>query len=230
MLSDDGTRVFFDSTDQVVPGATDGLQNVYEYENGTTSLISPGDGSSPATLVDASSSGDDVFFDSYDDVVPPLDSSLESAIWDARVGGGFPITSTTEGVCTATPQCRATGTSGAGTPPIATDSSTGQISSHGGHAVFAVTSHTLRGSTLTLRVRLRASGRLTASGRGVRGARRRVRHSETVTLSLRLTPGARATLSHHHRLRLAIRVRFQRTSGGSRTITVHVTAKRKAGR
>jgi hypothetical protein len=230
VLSDDGTRAFFDSTDQVVPGATDGLQNVYEYENGAVSLISPGTGTSPATLVDASSSGNDVFFDSYDDVIPPLDSSLESAIWDARVGGGFPITSTTEGVCTATVQCRDTGTTGTGTPTIATDSSTGQISSHGGHAVFAVTSHALHGSTLTLRVRVRAAGRLTASGRGVRTAQRRVRHSETVTLSLRLTPVAQATLSHHHRLRLAIRVRFKRGSGGSRTITVHVTAKRKGSR
>jgi hypothetical protein len=81
-----------------------------------------------------------------------------------------------------------------------------------------------------LRIRVRAAGTLTASGRGVRAARRRVRHSETATLALRLTPGAQATLGHHHRLRLAIRVRFKRRSGGSRTITVHVTAKRKAGR
>lgn len=228
VVSDDGTRVFFDSTDQVVPGATDGLQNVYEYENGTVSLISDGTGASAATLVDASSSGDDVFFDSYDDVIPPLNSSLESAIWDARVGGGFPITSTTEGVCTATVQCRATGTSGTGTPTIATGSSSGRVR-HGG-AVFAVTSHALHGSTLRLRVRVRAAGRLSASGHELRSVRRRVRHSETVTLGLRLAPRAVAALSHHHRLRLTVRVRFARGSGGSRTITVHVTARRKAGR
>jgi hypothetical protein len=228
VVSDDGSRVFFDSTDQVVPGATDGLQNVYEYENGTTSLISPGDGASPATLVDASSSGNDVFFDSYDDVVPPLDSSLESAVWDARVGGGFPITSTTEGVCTATPQCRDTGTSSAGTPTIATDSPSGAVSP-GPHSVFSVRSHSLHGSTVRLGIRVRVAGGLTASGHGVKAIHRRVRHAGTVTLALRLSAAAKATLSHHHRLRLTIHVKFTRASGGSRTIAVHVTATRKGG-
>jgi len=229
VVSDDGTRVFFDSTDQVVPGASDGLQNVYEYERGTVSLISPGDGTSPATLVDASSSGNDVFFDSYDDVVPPLNSSLESAVWDARVGGGFPITSTTEGVCTATPQCRDTGTSPAGTPKIATNSPTTQAA-HGDRSVFSVTAHSLRGSTVRLRVRLRAAGRLTASGHGLKTVHRRVRHAGTITLTVPLSARARAALSHRHRVRFTIHVRFTRASGGSRTITVPVTARGKAGR
>jgi len=229
VISDDGSQVFFDSTDQIVPGATDDLQNVYEYENGTVSLISPGDGASAATLVDASSSGDDVFFDSYDDVIPPLDSSLESAIWDARVGGGFPITSTTEGVCTATVQCRATGSSSTGTGTIATNSASGQLKTSG-RTVFKVERHSLHGSTLTLRVRVGAAGRLTASGRDVRTARRRVRHGSAVTLAARLTPKASAALAHRHRLRLVIRVRYARSSGGARTITVHVTARKKEGR
>lgn len=229
VVSDDGSRVFFNSTDQVVPGASDGLQNVYEFENGTVSLISPGDGSSPATFVDASASGDDAFFDSYDDVVPPLDSSLESAVWDARVGGGFPITSSTEGVCTATVQCRGPGTSATGTPSITTSSGSGQLKT-GSRALFSVRSHALHGSTLTLHVRTRAAGRLTASGRDVRTVRRRVRHAETVSLALRLRPGARAALTRHHRLRLAIRLRFARRGGGARTITVHVIANRKGGR
>jgi hypothetical protein len=229
VVSDDGSQVFFDSTDQVVPGATDGLQNVYEYEDGAVSLISPGDGASAATLVDASPSGDDVFFDSYDDVVPPLDSSLESAIWDARVGGGFPITSTTPGVCTETIQCRDTGTSATGTGTIATDSGSGQLRT-GGRTVFKVERHSLHGSTLTLRVRVGAAGRLTASGRDVRTARRRIRHGSTVTLAVRLSSRARATLTHRHLLRLVIRVRYARSSGGARTITVHVTARKKGGR
>jgi hypothetical protein len=229
VVSDNGSRVFFNSSDQVVAGASDGLQNVYEFEDGVASLISPGDGASPATLVDASASGDDVFFDSYDDVVPPLDSSLESAIWDARVGGGFPVTSTTEGVCTATVQCRATGTATAGTPSISTSTVSGQVKSGSG-PVFSVRSHALHGSTLILRVRTRTAGRLTASGRDVRTGRHRVRHAGTVTVALRLTPHAKAALSRHHRLRLAIRLRFARRGGGTRAITVHITVKRRGGR
>jgi hypothetical protein len=81
-LSDDG-RLFFDSPDGLVPKATNGLENVYEYEpagvggtagctvssstfsersGGCVSLISSGTSSGESAFLDASESGDDVFF------------------------------------------------------------------------------------------------------------------------------------------------------------------------
>ncbi len=84
-LSNDGSRMFFQSTDAILPQATNGLQNVYEYENGEVHLISPGDSDYPATLIAGSASGEDVFFIDRGELVTH-GSGLLPAIYDARVG------------------------------------------------------------------------------------------------------------------------------------------------
>jgi hypothetical protein len=104
-LSDDGNRLFFESFEALVPRDTNGLNDVYEWEapgkgsckEGTASfvasaegciyLISSGESSRESTFIDASSSGDDVFFKTLSSLVPP-DYGLVDA-YDARVGGGF---------------------------------------------------------------------------------------------------------------------------------------------
>ncbi len=88
-LSDDGQRVFFDSKDVLLPSDTNGLQNVYEYENGTIHLISPGDSEDISSFADASANGDDVFFTTRARLVPE-DKDVNSDLYDARVDGGFP--------------------------------------------------------------------------------------------------------------------------------------------
>ncbi len=78
-LSDSG-RLFFDSTDALVPQDVDGTEDVYEYEpagvgacgtasatfsprsNGCVSLISAGTSPEESTFLDASETGGDVFF------------------------------------------------------------------------------------------------------------------------------------------------------------------------
>lgn len=42
MVSADGSRVFFDSGDAVVPGDVNGTEDVYEWEDGHLYLISSG--------------------------------------------------------------------------------------------------------------------------------------------------------------------------------------------
>ncbi|HTZ63869.1 MAG TPA: hypothetical protein VMB51_07165 [Solirubrobacteraceae bacterium] len=70
-LSDAG-RLFFDSPDQLVPQATNGKEDVYEYEpnhlgscgveDGCVSLISSGTAAQESAFLDASNDGDDAFF------------------------------------------------------------------------------------------------------------------------------------------------------------------------
>jgi hypothetical protein len=88
-LSEDGQRVFFDSKDALLPAASNGKQNVYEYENGAIHLISSGTSDEDSTLVDASADGDDVFFTTRAQLVPE-DQDENSDMYDARVDGGFP--------------------------------------------------------------------------------------------------------------------------------------------
>jgi hypothetical protein len=89
-LSEDGA-LFFDSSDTLVPHASDGRQNVYEYENGHVYPISDVAGGYESFFMDASANGENVFFGTADQLVPE-DTSNDVAVYDARVGGGFPIT------------------------------------------------------------------------------------------------------------------------------------------
>jgi hypothetical protein len=88
VLTDAGT-LFFASYDKLVPGA-DGLQNVYEYEEGHVEAISDVSGGYPSFLLDTSASGGDVFFASEDRLLPE-DPGSDIVVWDARVDGGFPV-------------------------------------------------------------------------------------------------------------------------------------------
>jgi hypothetical protein len=90
-LFDDGT-LFFDSSDALVPHASDGRENVYEYENGHVYPISDVAGGYESFFMDASADGNNVFFGSADQLVPQ-DTSNSVVVYDARVGGGFPVNS-----------------------------------------------------------------------------------------------------------------------------------------
>ena len=79
MISNDGSRVFFVTADKLVPQASNGVQNVYEYENGEPHLMTPGDTEDPIALLGASESGDDVF----------LVTTEELAKGEGRAWGGL---------------------------------------------------------------------------------------------------------------------------------------------
>jgi hypothetical protein len=92
-LSDNG-RLFFNSVDGLVAHDTNGKLDVYEYVptcvgccqgvDGCVSLISAGTGSAESSFVDASASGNDVFFLTRDRLLPQdYDNSYD--IYDAHV-------------------------------------------------------------------------------------------------------------------------------------------------
>jgi hypothetical protein len=107
-MADDG-RVFFSTRDALVPADTDGLYSVYEYVDGRPQLISTGVsvqdafpgllniGFGPfwdpavAGLESVSSDGKDVFFSTYDTLVPQDHNGQFLKIYDARTNGGIPF-------------------------------------------------------------------------------------------------------------------------------------------
>jgi hypothetical protein len=109
-LSNSG-RLFFNSSDALVPTDTNGSEDVYQYEppqgpgqpasntcaesaptfssasEGCVSLISSGESAEESAFMDASESGDDVFFLSAAKL-GPRDTDTALDLYDARVEGG----------------------------------------------------------------------------------------------------------------------------------------------
>lgn len=101
-LTDDGRRVFFESPDRLSTLDVNGTTDVYEWEavgtgsctvadahdDGCLSLISTGMSPSPSYFADASDTGDDAFFFTYQPLVGQDKDQLVD-LYDARVGGGI---------------------------------------------------------------------------------------------------------------------------------------------
>jgi hypothetical protein len=106
-ISEDGSYVFFDSTQSLVPqavnvdGETRGERvnnsDVYEWHNGVVSLIGSPTDQREQTLLGTSADGSNVFFLTHAQLVPQdVDNSAD--IYDARIDGGFP-SSTESAAC-----------------------------------------------------------------------------------------------------------------------------------
>jgi hypothetical protein len=106
-LSEDGKRLFFESTDALVPRDTNGKQDVYEWEagdkgqceamgaelfvessGGCLSLISSGESPEDSKFLDATPTGSDVFIATASSLLPQDVGQID--VYDARVNGGFP--------------------------------------------------------------------------------------------------------------------------------------------
>jgi hypothetical protein len=87
-ITADGSRVFFSSTDAIVPGDINGKSDAYEWADGSTKLISDGTSGVNSFFQDASPSGDDVFIATAAPLVGQ-DTDSHVDLYDARAGGGF---------------------------------------------------------------------------------------------------------------------------------------------
>jgi hypothetical protein len=103
-ISDDGNRVFFNSEQRLVPQDTNSVQDVYEWERegtagcpvatstsgGCVFLLSGGETQGYSFLVDADATGNNVFFEHQGPLGQAEVPVGRNALYDARVGGGFP--------------------------------------------------------------------------------------------------------------------------------------------
>lgn len=99
-ITDDGSEVFFQSDDHLVPQDVNQIggsytapgSDVYEWHNGTVSLISSGNDEHAAVFLGVTPDGSNAFFSTHSQLVPQDTDSLDD-IYDARVDGGFPVAS-----------------------------------------------------------------------------------------------------------------------------------------
>jgi hypothetical protein len=118
-ISSDGSRVFFDSREGLVPQDTNGRLDVYEWQRpgsagcelseGCVYLLSGGTSEEESYFLDASESGDGVFLATRAQLVNGDDNQLFD-LYDVRVDGSAPL---------APPVCTGSGCQGVpGAPPI----------------------------------------------------------------------------------------------------------------
>ena len=116
-LLDDGSRLFFESFEALVPRDTNGAQDVYEWERATgeegckeaggelyvasaggcLSLISSGESPTDTEFADASPNGRDVFIKTASSLLPQDPGQVD--IYDARELGGLPVPESTPPGC-----------------------------------------------------------------------------------------------------------------------------------
>jgi hypothetical protein len=103
-ISADGSRVFFDSEQRLVTQDTNDVEDVYEWERegtagcpvatstsgGCVFLISGGESQGYSFLVDSDATGENVFFEHLGPLGQAEVPAGRNALYDARVGGGFP--------------------------------------------------------------------------------------------------------------------------------------------
>jgi hypothetical protein len=99
-IRSDGRMAFFETREALVARDSNGVQDVYEWEDagvggckrqaGCLSLISLGRGGSPSYLYAVGAEGRDVFIATKDALVPGADEGT-LVIYDARENGGFPV-------------------------------------------------------------------------------------------------------------------------------------------
>jgi hypothetical protein len=89
-FSEDGSRLFFQSYDALVPHDSNGRQDVFEYQGGHIYPLSNVAGDAESLFLDATPNGNDVFIATADQLLPQ-DHDFRMDIYDARVDSGFPV-------------------------------------------------------------------------------------------------------------------------------------------
>jgi len=195
-LSDEG-RLFFDSSDALVPYDTNGHEDVYEFEPygvgscriaaGCVSLISAGAGNDDSVFDEATPSGNDVFFSTKDRLAPQdIDDGRD--IYDAHVCTTdvpcLPPVAASAPPCSSSDGCRApieSQLSMLGVPASSTFSGAGNVTpaaatSHDGQTGIPTRASKLaKALKACRRKRKRARSRCEAAARKHYGPQRQVR-------------------------------------------------------
>jgi hypothetical protein len=221
-VSDDaGDRIFFESSDALVAGDSNGVQDVYEWEaDGTGScrstrqnggciyLISSGTSSEPSYFADASADGRDVFFTTFARLTADDEDSLAD-LYDARVDGGF--TSPAKARSCAGEACRGSGAPRASAPSIGSMS----FAQPPVPSLKAAASHSVKGKAGSLKVTVSEAGTLVCSGTGLAKRSSYLKKAGTATIKFALSKAAARTLEANGTYRTTLKLSFGGAKGRS---------------
>ena len=230
-MSDGGFA--FETSQQLVAGDINGSQDVYEWRDGRTGLLTPGDRPAPNAKVAAvAPDGGTILFLTFAELVPAA-KGRPNQVYAARIGGGFEVS---RSVPCAGDGCQG-GTGGGSRLGVPGSSSLGgagdgvvgvrprlRMVGFGGGGLAALA----RGRRVVLRVRVNRAGRVSVVGRGrVKGKRMvvlrgsgRARGAGVVRVGLRLSSRAYGVVARSGRLRVRLSVGFSGAESLSRVLVL----------
>lgn len=230
-LSTEG-HVFFVTSTALVPEDTNGLVDVYAWQDGEVRLVSSGRSSSDVRFADASADGSTVFF-STRDRLSAWDNDSRSDLYVARRGGGVPepnerpvegcVGDGCQGEVPTRPAPPVLGTvtfGGSGDLPLVPWKSAAKRAS-------VAKLKTVKGTSATLRVKVPAKGVVRVSGNGVTAARKSAKKAGTVRVTVRLSAASKKRLARSGRRTVRVTVRYQPTSGAAQSLRRNLTFQKK---
>jgi hypothetical protein len=227
-ITDDGSRIYFQTTDALVPEDVNPVADVYEYrrDSGQVALISAGTGARASEILDNTPDGRDVFFMTRDSLLKRDIDGGGRDIYDARVDGGFP--DPPDPVPCAGDACQAM--PGAPPAPLApsTDArASGSVKDVRAPRLFLrrITDtgrkNVLKTGRLTLVASVEAAGTITASGTAAYGdhkvyklksAKSTAKAAGTKYLRVSLPRAVMKQLRRHKRVTLSITVSYNKAT------------------
>lgn len=221
-MSDDGSRVFFEAAEALVPEDVNGKIDVYEWHDGEVRLVSPGTQPDHAFYHDNSADGRVVFFTTHSRLIPELDRNTSRDLYAAVEGGGFELSPApvrcVDDACQPPAPAPPALQRGATRTFVGPDDEEDPAPRTVRVTVARLTRRQLRTfarrGVIVLRVRANARGVLTTTAtarirrRDVRVARtvEAARANRTVRIPLRLSRRAIKVLRTRRRLRITVRV------------------------
>ncbi|HET6998708.1 MAG TPA: hypothetical protein VFI03_08970, partial [Solirubrobacterales bacterium] len=88
VMSDDGSRIFFETTEALVNRDVNNLVDVYEWHDGEINIVSTGTGGK-ALYHGSSADGKTVFITTFDRLLPQWDRNAKRDLYAVRPDGGF---------------------------------------------------------------------------------------------------------------------------------------------
>lgn len=241
VITTDGHLAVFEAGQDLLPGDTNGLPDVYGYDDDGLFLISNGTAGKTSNVVDLSADGRDVFIRTNESLSADDTDGGYIDIYDARVGGGFPAAP--EPPCSAitcgrpdeTPTVFAPvglGSLGVFDASLPADPIVKKTSFTVTAISAANRSSWARTGRYGLQVKVDAAATVTAtvkasSGKQAARAQTSTKAAGNVTLPLKLSKSAAAELKRNGRLKLTVTVSASGAEKAAKA-TVTLTGKKPA--
>jgi hypothetical protein len=232
-VSDDGSYVFFSSSEALQSSDVNGEPDVYEWHGGRVGLVSDGrNPNQPSSIVlsaatafmGSSVSGSDVLFLTTS-VLTGFGGDGALDVYDARVGGGFAVPAGVPG-CVGD-GCQGPPADGSGAVVAGGSATTvggGNVPGVPGSRV-SVVSRSASAGGVVLGVRVSAAGVVKIAGAEVASVSKRVSAAGVVRVRVALSGKARVLLRRRGRLRVGLRVSFLPRVGTASAASASLTVK-----